>query len=58
MRCSVSLLNFRKVSIESLGGNGTPAVIVAKTHKFDSQRLQVTVIRCINSTKFFIFFSG
>ena len=54
----MSLLNFRKVSIESLGGNGTPAVIVANTHKFDSQRVQVTVIRCINSTKFFIFFSG
>ena len=34
MRCSVSLLNFRKVSIESLGGNGTLAVIVAKIHKF------------------------
>ena len=42
----MSLLNFSKVSIESLGGNGTLAVIVAKIHKFFTSVFTASTSNC------------
>ena len=42
----MSLLNFRKVSVESHGGNETLAVIVAKIHKFFTSVFTASTNNC------------